>query len=70
MAITWKTVLAGVAVFSLCFLGIPVRIEPPNSNSSVLLQRSYVRYLQTYNRSYAQDTTDFQLKMTQFEVNS
>ncbi|CAB3372719.1 Hypothetical predicted protein [Cloeon dipterum] len=58
MAITWKTALTFVAIFSLCFLGIPIKVEPPANN----LQQSFISYLAARNRSYAKDSPEFQRK--------
>jgi hypothetical protein len=66
MALTWKTVVAAVGIFSLCFLGIPVTVDPPQD---VALQQSYMLYLTAHNKSYEQNSVDFVSKLSHFQVN-
>ncbi|XP_059484535.1 cathepsin O-like [Neocloeon triangulifer] len=61
MAIKWKTALSAVAVFSLCFLGIPIRVDPPDKN-----MQSYLKFLAARNRSYVQDSDEFEKKFIHF----
>lgn len=65
MALTWKTVVAAVGIFSLCFLGIPVTVDPPQD---VAVQQSYMLFLQAQNKSYERNSVDFVSKLSHFQV--
>ncbi|KAK3921726.1 Cathepsin O [Frankliniella fusca] len=62
MATDWKTVALTCGLICLCFVGIPIRIDKPSSQSSLSLFQSYIH---KFNKSY--NATEFEARFTKFQ---
>ncbi|KOC67021.1 Cathepsin O [Habropoda laboriosa] len=60
----WRTVALTVLVVSLCFLAIPIRVEPDTNNEDVKLFQNYVT---RYNKSYKNNPTEYEEKFKRFQ---
>lgn len=56
-----------VLVVSLCFLAIPIRVEPDASNEEIKLFQNYVTH---YNKSYRNNPTEYEGRFKRFQVSS
>ena len=61
----WRTVAFIVLVVSLCFLAIPIRVDPDTSNEDIKLFQNYVT---RYNRSYRNDPSEYEERFKRFQV--
>ncbi|CAK9825959.1 Cathepsin O [Anthophora retusa] len=60
----WRTVALTVLVVSLCFLAIPIRVEPDTNNEEIKLFQNYVT---RYNKSYRNNLTEYEERFKRFQ---
>lgn len=61
MAVTWKNVLYGLGLISLCFVGIPVRIKDD-------LEQQFQEFLRQHNKSYVNNPSEMERRFDIFKV--
>lgn len=61
----WKTILLTVFVVSLCFLAIPIRVEPDTSLQDAKLFEAYVA---DYKKPYKSDPAEYEKRFGRFQV--
>lgn len=60
----WKTIAFTILVVSLCFLAIPIKVDPDNNEDIKLFQNYVVRY----NKSYRNDPSEYEERFKRFQV--
>ncbi|XP_015514839.1 cathepsin O-like [Neodiprion lecontei] len=60
----WKTVITTIAVVSLCFLAIPIKIEPDNTESDLKLFKTYV---EKFKKSYTRSPAEYEERFRKFQ---
>ncbi|KAF3429883.1 hypothetical protein E2986_12877 [Frieseomelitta varia] len=60
----WRTVAFIVLVVSLCFLAIPIKVDPDTSNEDIKLFQNYVA---RYNKSYRTDPSEYEERFKRFQ---
>nr|XP_031839997.1 cathepsin O-like isoform X2 [Nomia melanderi]XP_031839998.1 cathepsin O-like isoform X2 [Nomia melanderi] len=60
----WKTVVYIVLIVSLCFLAIPIRVDPDHNSEDVKLFETYVA---RYNKSYRNNPEEYEERFKQFQ---
>lgn len=64
----WKTVVATIGVVSICFLVIPIKIEPSDSTDNDL--KLFETYVDNYKKSYARSPDEYSARFKIFQVRS
>ena len=65
MAISRKTVLYGIGLFALLFVGIPVKV-----NKIDAVEEHFVQFIQTHNKLYEKDSPEYLKRLANFRVGS
>nr|XP_012136753.1 PREDICTED: cathepsin O-like isoform X2 [Megachile rotundata] len=60
----WRTVALTVLIVSLCFLVIPIRVDPDPSSEDIKLFKNYVT---RYNKTYRNDPTEYEERFQRFQ---
>jgi len=63
MAGTFKNVICALGLFSLCFLGIPIRIDQPDS-----MEQEFKQFIEKHNKSYGRDPVEYERRLSYFKV--
>jgi hypothetical protein len=63
MAATFKNVICALGLFSLCFLGIPIRVEKPDS-----MEQEFQQFIEKHNKSYGKDPVEYGKRLSYFKV--
>ncbi|XP_006622333.2 cathepsin O-like [Apis dorsata] len=59
----WKTIAFTILVVSLCFLAIPIKVDPDNNEDIKLFQNYVVRY----NKSYRNNPSEYEERFKHFQ---
>lgn len=60
----WKTIAFTILVVSLCFLAIPIKVDPDNNEDIKLFQNYVIRY----NKSYRNNPSEYEERFKRFQV--
>lgn len=63
MTTTFKNVICVLGLFSLCFLGIPIRVKYPDS-----LEQEFIQFIEKHNKTYSKDSVEYGKRLTYFKV--
>lgn len=63
MAVTVKNVVCCLALLSLCFVGIPVRIKEPDA-----VEQEFLEFIQKHNKSYVNEPAEYAKRLEYFKV--
>ncbi|XP_046451716.1 cathepsin O-like [Daphnia pulex] len=63
MAATFKNVICALGLFSLCFLGIPIRIDQPDS-----MEQEFKQFIEKHNKSYGRDPVEYGRRLSYFKA--
>lgn len=61
----WKTIALTVFLVSLCFLAIPIRVDPDPTEQDVKLFQAYIA---EYEKPYKSDPEEYEKKFSHFQV--
>ncbi|KAI9554249.1 hypothetical protein GHT06_019521 [Daphnia sinensis] len=60
---TVKNVICVLGLFSLCFLGIPIRVKEPDS-----VEHEFLQFIQKHNKSYSKDSAEYERRLSYFKA--
>jgi hypothetical protein len=63
MAATFKNVICALGLFSLCFLGIPIRVDKMDS-----MEQEFQQFIEKHNKTYGKDPVEYGKRLSYFKV--
>lgn len=61
----WKTIALTIFLISLCFVAIPIKVEPDTSLEDAKLFEAYVK---DYKKPYKNDPNEYERRFGKFQV--
>lgn len=65
MTVNCRNVIYAIGLISLCFVGIPIRI---NDTNDTMLEQEFLKFVQENNKSYANQPEEYARRLAFFKV--